>query len=175
MPPAAPSSWHWDELSFLARPGILFTFCLWVHSLLVYLLVLHEASATDLAALRARQPHADDIERARFRWHKRDLKDVIRKFQEQYADQLTATDQKALDRLQEVRNIFAHCFFSLPHLVGEDAFVSYIPRHQPGEETVCLIPLTEDTLHSLLSELKPLTLRCQALAAALGVDLRTLP
>ena len=113
--------------------------------------------------------------RAQLRWYKQDLKDVIRKFRALYGDKLTPPETETLETLQEARNTFAHCFFSLSYLDRKDPFVCYISRQQKDEECVDLRYLTDEFLEGLKSDLKPLTIWCQQLAATeWGINLQTL-
>ena len=176
MPPDSPSTSPWEALSFLERPGILFGLCLWVHSLLVYMLVLHDASVADRRAHAAGKEPSDEILRARLRWHKQDLKDVICEFRAQFDDKLTPTEECALETLQDARNFLAHCFFSLSYLDRADPFVCYIPRQQKDEESVDLRYLNNELLEGLKSDLKPLTVWCQKWAGTeWDINLQTLP
>ena len=176
MKPESPSTSPWEALRFLERPGILFGLCLWVHSLLVYMLVLHAASDVDRAGHAVGKEPSEDILRARLHWHKQDLKDVIRKFRELYGDNLTPTEERALEKVQYARSFLAHCFFSLSYLDREDPFVCYISREQTDEESVQLRYLTDELLEGLKSDLKPLTIWCQQWAdTEWGINLQTLP
>ena len=140
------------------------------------MLVLHAATDADRTGLMAAgQPPSEDILRARLRWHKQDLKDVIRKFRALYGDKLNPTESAALETLQSARNTLAHCFFSLSYLDREDPFVCYISREQTNEECVQLRYLTDELLEGLKSDLKPLTIWCQEFAGTeWDIDLQTL-
>ena len=176
MPPDSPSTSPWEALRFLERPGILFGLCLWVHSVLVYMLVLHDAAAADRADHAADRGPSEDIVRARLWWHKQDLRKVIRRFRALYGDNLTPIEERALETLQYARNVLAHCFFSLSYLDREDPFVCYISREQKDEESLQLLDLTDKRLEDLKSDLEPLTIWCQQLAVAKwNIDLQTLP
>ncbi len=175
MKPESPSTSPWEALCFLERPGFLFGLCLWAHSLLVYVLVLHAASDVDRAGHAAGEEPSAEILRARMRWHKRDLKDVIREFRALYGDKLTPTEERALETLQYARNLLAHCFFSLSYLDRAEPFVCYIPRQQEGEETVTMLTLDDAVLLDLESDLKPLTIWCQEFAGTeWDINLQTL-
>ena len=175
MPPDSLSTSPWEALGFLERPGILFGLCLWAHSLLVYMLVLHAATDAERADHAAGKEPSEEILRARLRWHKKDLSDVIRKFRVLYGDKLTPTEERALETLQSARNTLAHCFFSLSYLDREDPFVCYISRQQKDEESVDLRYLTDELLEGLKSDLKPLTIWCQEFAGTeWDINLQTL-
>ena len=176
MPSESPSISPWEKLRFLERPGILFGLCLWAHSLLVYMLVLHDAAAADRADHAAGRPPSEDILRARLHWHKKDLKDVICEFRALYGDKLTPAEKRTLETLQSARNLLAHCFFSLSYLDRAEPFVCYIPRQQKEEETVTMLTLDDAALLALESDLKPLTIWCQEFAGTeWGINLQTLP
>ena len=142
----------------------------------MYVLVLHAATDAERADHAAGKEPSDEILRARLRWHKQDLKDVICEFRAQFDDKLTSTEERSLETLQDARNFLAHCFFSLSYLDRADPFVCYIPRQQKDEESVQVGHLNNELLEGLESALKPLTIWCQQLAVTQwGVDLRTLP
>ena len=175
MVPESPSTSPWEALCFLERPGILFGLCLWAHSLLVYMLVLHAASDVNRAGHAVGKEPSEEILRARLRWHKRDLREVISCFRALYGDKLTAPEIEALETLQSARSFLAHCFFSLSYLDREDPFVCYIPRQQEDEESVQLRYLTDELLEGLKSDLKPLTIWCQEWAGTeWDINLQTL-
>ena len=176
MSPDTPSTSTWVAPPFFEHLGRMFGLCVWVHSLLTYMLVLQAGSNTDRAAFAAGQSPSDKFVDIRVHWHKQDLRKVIHKFRTLYGENLTPIEKQALETLQETRNTLAHCYFTLSDRNRVDPFVIYIPKAPEGEEIVHLFKLNDAALLELESALKPLTVWCQQWAAAeWGITLPTLP
>ena len=157
-----PYTWGFDPLPEGGMQlGQLFTFCLWVHFLLVVVLVLQEASAADLKALRTHPGvWSDDMTRCQLRWHKKDLKDVITEFKKRYCADLTPSEVAALDDLAEMRNRLAHCFFPFKRPCGRAAERDVHPaattrgglgkNSGPDSYPVCCLPSILESPHRAL-------------------------
>ena len=125
-----------DDFDILARPGQLFMLCLWLHSQLGYLLALKQASTEERDQFRQDPHYQGSIISQWAELHRKDLGPLLAEFKYAFGAQLASDDIRRLEDLKDIRNSFAHSFFSLRHLEEAGGFVSYAPKHKAEKHLV---------------------------------------
>lgn len=135
-----------DDFDILVRPGQIFMLCLWLHSQLVYLLALKQSSEKEREKFRNNPHYTGSITGQRGDLQRMSLGPAISKFKTTFKEELTGKDHEHLTGLNDLRNSFAHGFFSLDHLENKQGFVSYASNREGEQDTVRkLFTSEEDT------------------------------
>ena len=160
-----------DDFEILAGPGQIFMLCQWLHSQVVYLLALQQATAEERAEFRQNPRYEGSIMNRQMDLQKDSLGPVIKEFICAFGDELTPDDRRRLDEFKFTRNSLAHCFFSLRHLEDERGFVSYSPGYQQEDEIrIWKLFTDETTAQSHIAEFLALGHCLQRLCQKMDID-----
>ena len=124
------------DFDILARPGQLFMLCLWLHSQLGFLLALKQASSEERDHFRQDPFYLGSITTQREELHRKNLGTLLAEFSCVFGSELADEDRGRLEELKDIRNSFAHSFFSLHHLEDQGGFVSYAPKRKEEKDLV---------------------------------------
>ena len=141
-----------DDFDILARPGQLFMLCLWLHSQLGYLLALKQASAEERDHFRQDPHYPGSIITQWAELHRKDLGPLLAEFKCAFGGELASEDLGRLEDLKDIRNSFAHSFFSLHHLEDAGGFVSYAPKHKEEKAHVWQLFTDETAAQSYMKD-----------------------
>ena len=159
-----------DDFDILVRPGQLFMLCLWLHSQLVYLLALKQASEEERNRFRQDSHYQGSITDQRVKLHRKDLTPTITDFQSAFGSELMREEVDYMERLKLIRNSLAHSFFSLHHLKDEDGFMFYAPKRKEESEAVRQLFTNETDAQSYMNDFLKLGVCFDRLCRNMNID-----
>ena len=159
-----------DDFDILARPGQLLMLCLWLHSQLVYLLALKQASKKERDIFRQESHYQGSIIDQRVEMQRENLGSSMAKFKCAFGDELTHDDLLCLEQLKDVHNGLVHCFFSLHSLDNRSGFVTYASNHRDEKDIVWKFNTDESAARSLMKDFLELGECFHKLCRTMNID-----
>ena len=159
-----------DDFDILVRPGQLFMLCLWLHSQLVYLLALKQASEEERDKFRHDPYYQGSIIEQRVKLHRKNLGPVITDFQSVFDSELMHEDLNRMEGLKFIRNSLAHSFFSLHHLKDEGGFLSYVSNRKEENDTIWQLFTDEAAAQSYMNDFLELGICFNRLCQNMDID-----
>ncbi len=141
-----------DDLEILNRPGQIFMMCLWLHSQLVYLLALKQASDQERDRFRHNAGYQGSIQDQQVELQRENLGLVVKEFLRVFDNELQCDDLHHLEKFMFIRNSLAHCFFSLHHLDDQSGFVSYASNRQRDRDRIWILSMDETAMKLHIQE-----------------------
>lgn len=159
-----------EDFELLTRPGQLFMLCQWLHSRLVILLALKQATEKEQGLFRQNPDYRGSIRNQQLELQEQFLGTVLRKFLCVFDDELTDQDRKYLEDLRFYRNALAHCFFSLYQLEEGSEYVSYAEKGRKEEDPVWALFVDDEAARARIQEFLQLGECFHRLCRSMNID-----